>query len=62
MAVKKESPPVKDAEKKFTKEQLLKSERYRHCQDLLSALLEDRKTYSIAEVEKRIKDFLERKM
>lgn len=62
MAVKKENVPVRDAEKKFTKEQLLKSQKYRHQRDLLSALLEDNKRYSVAEVNKKIKEFLERKM
>ena len=60
--IKETASEPKETERKFSKAQLLKAEQYRHQQDLLSALLEDRKTYSIKEVGKRIKDFLEKEM
>lgn len=49
-------------ERKFTKAQLLKSGQYRHQQDLLNALLVDGKTYTLAEVEKLVQEFLEKEM
>ena len=50
------------SERKFTKTQLLQSGQYRHEQDLLSALLEDGKTYALTEVEKLVQEFLEKEM
>lgn len=42
----------------FTKEQLLNSEKYRNKRDILRAVLEDDKKYSIAEADKQIENFL----
>ena len=50
------------AELKYSKQQLLASRKYSHKQDLIGALLADGKIYSIAEVDKLIKDYNERKM
>lgn len=44
---------------KFTKEQLLRSEKYANYQDALSALLKDGKTYTHEEVERILKEFYE---
>lgn len=41
----------------YNKEQLLQSAKYRDSRDLLSAILEDGKRYSIKEVDKMIQDF-----
>lgn len=41
----------------FTKEQFLKSKTYRQHRDLLSAVLNDKKTYSKEQVNKIIKNF-----
>lgn len=41
----------------YNKEQLLLSAKYRDSRDLLSAILEDGKRYSIKEVDKMIQDF-----
>ena len=49
-----ESPPVT----KFSKEQILKSTRYEERRDLLTALLKNGKTYSHADVERMIDDFM----
>ncbi len=46
----------------FTKQQLLSSERYKFKKDLLNALIEDGKTYTIAEVDKMVKSYLEGKV
>lgn len=48
----------KAAVKKFTKAQFVKSQRFLNRRDILNALLDENKQYSIAEVEAIIKDFL----
>ncbi len=45
------------AAKKYSKEQLMQSERYGKQRDLLNALLEDNKQYTFDEVEEKIKTF-----
>ena len=50
------------AEAQFTKEQLLSATRFANRRDALTAILNDDKTYSIAQVEKELKDFFERKV
>lgn len=46
-----EQPPV------FTKEQLVKADRWFNRRDLLNALLEDDKTYTIEQVDDLIKEY-----
>lgn len=46
----------------FTKQQLAESERYKKKRDLLEALLENGKTYTIAQVDKIIGDYLRREV
>lgn len=41
----------------YTKEQLTRSERYANSRDLISALLENGKTYTLDEVDKLIADY-----
>lgn len=43
---------------RFTKDQLIRSERYRNQRDLLSALLDDRKVYSATEAEETMNRFM----
>lgn len=50
------------AVQKFEKEQLLASIRFKGQRDLLNALLDDDKEYSISEVEKLIKEYNEREV
>ena len=45
-------------EKRFSKEQLLKSARYRDRRDLLEALLTAEGSYSLSEVEEKLSGFL----
>ena len=52
----------KAAESKFTKEQLLTATKFANRRDLLEAVLEADKTYTIDEAEQKMKEFLERKV
>lgn len=45
------------AEVTFTKEQLLKSEKYANRRDVLTALLEDDKTYTLKQVDSLLDKF-----
>jgi len=47
---------------KFNKAQILNSNWYSHRRDILTALLEDSKQYSHAEVNHIIKEFLEKEV
>lgn len=42
----------------FAKEQILASERYRNRRDLLDALLDGKKNYTIKEVDKMVETFM----
>ena len=42
----------------YSKQQLVKSKRYENNQDLVNALLEDGKSYSLADVDKMINSFM----
>lgn len=46
----------------FTKQQLAESKRYKKQRDLLEALLENGKTYTIAQVDKIIGDYLKKEV
>lgn len=46
----------------FTKQQLAESKRYKKKGDLLEALLENGKTYTIAQVDKIIGDYLKKEV
>lgn len=63
MAGKKETPapPVMDtgkAENEFFKEQLIASERFRERRDILEALLETGKQYTVKAVEEKIESYM----
>lgn len=61
--VQTSSEPIKPAEPiSFTKEQLIASDKFANQKDLVSALLEDGKTYTISETEKIINDHKKRKV
>ncbi|WP_199900115.1 hypothetical protein [Caldalkalibacillus mannanilyticus] len=45
---------------RYTKKQYLTSKKYEHQSDLLRALLEDEKTYTVEQVQKKIDDFLKK--
>ena len=52
--------PKLDPAPRFTKGQLLASERYRGRRDALAAVLEDGRPYSLAEADDALKGFMER--
>lgn len=54
--------PIIQEEPKFNKEQILKSKKYRESIDLIGALLDDRKEYSLREVDEQIKQFKKREV
>ena len=49
-------------ERKYTKQQLVSSARYRNNRDLFSAILEDGAMYAIAEVEQMAEQFMKGKV
>lgn len=53
---------VEQTEAKFSKEQLIASDKYANRRDLVSALLDDNETYTIATVDKKIEEFMKGKV
>ena len=47
---------------KFTKQQILEAKKYANRKDLVGALLEEGKNYSLSEVDSAISDFMKRKV
>lgn len=56
------SAASKVTEPKFSKRQLVKSQKYLNFHDLLNVLLDDDKLYTTAEVDKLKDDFLKKKV
>ncbi len=50
----------KEQEEKYNKMQLIKSEKYLYQKDLISAVLEDNKQYTLTEVDTAIENFRKR--
>ena len=44
----------------YSKEQLVKSDKYKHLVDILNTILEDDKSYSLDDVDKMINKFLKK--
>ncbi|HJD00752.1 MAG TPA: hypothetical protein H9923_07440 [Candidatus Dwaynia gallinarum] len=59
---KKKEKLVNEIEILFSKEQILKSNRFKDKRDILSALLEDDKKYKLSDVENMIVDFLNKEV
>mgnify|MGYP005794524759 FL=1 len=59
---KKKEKLVNEIEILFSKEQILKSNRFKDKRDILSALLEDDKKYKLSDVESKIVDFLNKEV
>lgn len=57
MAVRK-GKSEKTAESEFTKQELMESKKFANKRDLAAAILEDGKTYTIANAEQILNDFL----
>lgn len=47
---------------RFTKQQILESNKYKHRRDLINTLLQDKKTYELEEVDERIEKFMKGKV
>lgn len=67
MAVKKKVPEAVmvstgRVENKFSKEQLIASERFRERRDILGALLDDGRMYTAKSVEERIESYMKGKV
>lgn len=58
----KESKETITKEKKFTKNSLINSEKYKSKKDLLKVLLKDDGKYSFEEIKKIIEEYLKRKV
>ena len=52
----------KTMENKFTKEQLVNSEKYRQYKDLLQAILKENKQYTLKQIDEEIKKFMKGKV
>lgn len=57
MAVKNTTAKAAEQPPSFTKEQLVKADRWFNRRDLLNALLKDDKTYTIEQVDDLIKEY-----
>lgn len=55
-------PKNEESQEKFSKEQILKSEKYTKNKDLLTAILKEDKSYTKEEVDLKIKEFLKRRV
>lgn len=55
-------PITETAEEKFVKESFLKSSKYIKHRDVLDVLLNDGEYYTIDEVDKKIKDFMNKEV
>lgn len=58
---KKENETKKE-DVKFTKEQILKSKKFKNRVDLIRVILQDNKSYTLEEVEKEIDKFMKRRV
>ncbi|GFN35819.1 hypothetical protein [Tepidimicrobium xylanilyticum] len=52
----------KKTENRFTKQQVLASKKLSYSKDLINAILEDGKTYTLKEVEIKVNEYLKRKV
>jgi hypothetical protein len=55
-------PESKEAEAKYTVSQIVASKRYRLQRDIITAILDDYRTYALSEVDRLVKAYLERKV
>lgn len=53
---------TKKTENRFTKQQVLASKKLSYSKDLINAILEDGKTYTLKEVEIKVNEYLKRKV
>lgn len=53
---------IVNTENVYTKEQILKSKKYKNRADLLNTILQDNKEYTITQVDGEIEKFMKRKV
>lgn len=63
MAARKTAEKTADkVQPKFSKEQIVGAERFRNNRDLVEALLDDKKKYTMEEVDKLVSDYMKGKV
>ena len=62
MSEKKEAAQAAVVKPQYTKKELLASQKYRHKQDLICALLADDGKYTVEQVDKRIENYLKQEV
>lgn len=58
----KKENEIKKEDVKFTKEQILKSKKFKNRVDLIRVILQDNKSYTLEEVQKEIDKFMKRRV
>lgn len=58
----KKENEIKKEDVKFTKEQILKSKKFKNRVDLIRVILQDDKSYTLEEVQKEIDKFMKRRV
>lgn len=59
---KEKEKTAEEIEVLFSKEQILKSNRFKNKRDVLNALLKDDKRYKLSDVESKLKEFLNKEV
>lgn len=57
-----QTAPVEKPGNKYPKERLIKADRWKDRKDLLNALLDDGKVYTIDEVDRKINDYFNKEV
>lgn len=58
----KKENEIKKEDVKFTKEQILKSKKFKNRVDLIRVILQDNESYTLEEVQKEIDKFMKRRV
>lgn len=58
----KKENEIKKEDVKFTKDQIVKSKKFKNRVDLIKVILQDNKSYTLEEVQKEIDKFMKRRV
>lgn len=58
----KKENEIKKEDVKFTKDQIIKSKKFKNRVDLIKVILQDNKSYTLEEVQKEIDKFMKRRV